>query len=253
MNSSVWDHVMPFLALRFRVHCVDLPGHGYSKPLDAVECTLQKGELAFESQHGLEMLDALVQTLSAQFNGPLNLCGWSIGGLAALRWAQRVPQQVQRLVLVASSPCFMRREDWLFGMAASTLQKFSEELERDHIAMLRRFITLLVSGSTRQRESLVYLRERLFSRGEPDLNALRAGLEILRSVDMRAELPTILQPALLIAGALDQVSAPGATQYMAQVLPHARAVLLAGAAHTPFLSHPEIFLEEITDFLHERI
>jgi pimeloyl-[acyl-carrier protein] methyl ester esterase len=215
---------------------VDLPGHGYSPPLF--------------SGHGLGQLDAIAGVLSAQFNEPLNICGWSLGGLVALRWARLEPQQVQRLVLVASTPCFAEREDWLFGMAAVSLQQFAAELERDHAATLRRFLALQMRGSANERELLADLRSRLFSRGEPDVKALRGGLEILRDTDLRGELVSIRQPALLIAGERDKLTPPQASFYMAQALPDARRVEIAGAAHVPFLSHPEIFVEQITDFLH---
>jgi pimeloyl-[acyl-carrier protein] methyl ester esterase len=232
MHGGIWDNVVPLLAQRFRVHCVDLPGHGMSAPQG--DCSL----------------DTLAGILSAQFDEPLNVCGWSLGGQVALRWARLAPQQVQRLVLVASTPCFTAREDWLFGMAPASLQQFAAELERDHAATLRRFLALQMRGSANERELLTDLRSRLFSRGEPDVNALRGGLEILRDADLRAELSAIHQPTLLIAGERDRLTPPEASFYMAQTLPDARLVEIAGAAHAPFLSHPENFVEQITDFLH---
>ena len=195
-------------------------------------------------------LDIIVDELSAQFDEPLNVCGWSLGGQVALRWAQRAPNQVKKLALVASTPCFTEREDWLFGMAVATLSQFAAELERDHAATLRRFLALQMRGSANERELLTDLRSRLFSRGEPDVNALRGGLEILRDADLRGDLASIHQPALLIVGERDKLTPPEASFYMAQSLPDARAVEIAGAAHAPFLSHPEIFVTQITDFLH---
>ena len=232
MHGGIWDNVVPLLAQRFRVHCVDLPGHGMSAP---------QGDFS---------LDTLAAILSAQFDEPLNVCGWSLGGQVALRWARLAPQQVQQLVLVASTPCFTEREGWLFGMAAASLQQFAAELERGHAATLRRFLALQMRGSANERELLMDLRSRLFSRGEPDVNALRGGLEILRDADLRAELSAIHQPVLLIAGERDKLTPPEASFYMAQTLPDVRVVEIAGAAHTPFLSHPKIFVEKITDFLH---
>jgi pimeloyl-[acyl-carrier protein] methyl ester esterase len=239
MHGGLWDGVVPQLAKQLTVHCVDLPGHGYSNFTSHAA-----------GQSGLELLDSIVDTLSAQFTGPLNVCGWSLGGLVALRWAQLAPQQLQRLVVVASTPCFAEREDWLFGVTGETLQQFSTDLERDHVAMLRRFLTLLVRGGTNERELLADLRTRLFNHGQPDINALRDGLEILRDVDFRAELPCIAQPALLIAGECDKLTPPEASVAMAKKLPNARMVKISGAAHVPFLSEPDFFVEQITDFLH---
>jgi len=268
MHGGLWGSVVPQLAKNFRVHCLDLPGHGYSVlPLGANDTRAEEAgernehnisqsiQLRSPTNTGLqerggEQLDIFVNELSARFTGPLNLCGWSIGGLIAMRWAQLAPQQVQRLVVVASTPCFAERKDWLFGVPAATLRQFSVDLEQDPVAMLRRFLTLLVSGGTNERELLADLRSRLFSHGQPDIQALRDGLAILRDVDFRAELPGIIQPALLIAGECDKLTPPQSSMFMAQALPNARVVKIAGAAHVPFLSQPDLFVELITDFLH---
>lgn len=233
MHGGIWESIVPSLAQHFRVHCVDLPGHGMS------------------ALQGNFTLDALAAELSAQFDEPLNVCGWSLGGMVALRWSRLAPQQVRRLVLVTSTPCFTEREDWLFGMTAEMLQQFAAELERDYAATLRRFLALQVRGGASERELLTDLRVRLFSRGEPDVKALRGGLEILRDADLRAELSAIRQPALVIAGEHDKLTPPEASYYLAQTLSDARIVEVAGAAHAPFLSHPELFAEQIVDFLHE--
>lgn len=232
MHGGIWGSVVPQLAQNFCVHCVDLPGHGMS------------------ALQGDFSLDALAAILAEQFDEPVHVCGWSLGGQVALRWARLAPQQVQRLILVASTPCFAEREDWLFGMPTETLQQFAAELERDHAATLRRFLALQVRGSANERELLADLRARLFSRGEPDVKALRGGLEILRDADLRAELSAIQQPALIIAGERDKLTPPEASYYLAQTLPNARVVEVAGAAHAPFMSHPDIFVEQVMDFLH---
>jgi pimeloyl-[acyl-carrier protein] methyl ester esterase len=244
MHGGIWDNVVPQLSRTFCVHCVDLPGHGLSRY--STSDPLKNSE----EMKGIDQLDDMVDELSNQLDGPLNICGWSLGGLVALRWAKRLPLQVQRLVLVASTPCFAEGQDWKFGMDKETLQQFATELEQSHVATLRRFLALQVRGSLNERELLSELRIGLFSHGEPDINALRGGLGILRDVDLRGELAAIHQPTLLIAGERDKLTPPEASFYMAQAMPDARCAEIAGAAHTPFLSHTEIFVQKITDFLH---
>lgn len=233
MHGGVWADVALRLAADFQVHSVDLPGNGASAALPDTN------------------LDALVQVLSARFGEPLSVCGWSLGGQVALRWAAREPEKVRRLILVASTPCFSERDDWLFGMQSAALEKFAAELEQNHAATLRRFIALQLRGSENERELLLQLRERLFSRGEPDMAALRGGLGILRDADQRAELQSVKQPILIIAGERDKLTPPQASHYMAQAMSAARMVEVKGAAHAPFLSHPEIFVEHLKSFLHE--
>ncbi len=240
MHGGMWDEIAERLAQDFRVLAVDLPGHGYSR---------DTGNGKRETQGG--SLDTIVDELSVNFDEPLTVCGWSLGGQVALRWAAREPQKIKRLALVASTPCFMRREGWECAMAAETLEQFAAALEQDYAATLRRFLALQVRGSANERELLMRLRASLFSRGEPDLGALRSGLEILRDCDLRASLPGIGQPVLVIAGERDTLTPPQASRHAVACLPDARLDIIEGAAHAPFLSHPEIFVDCLKKFLHE--
>ncbi|MDP2806305.1 MAG: pimeloyl-ACP methyl ester esterase BioH [Gallionellaceae bacterium] len=247
MHGGVWAEVAQKLAVNFCVHSVDLPGYGFSVGRDSSR---------LDEDVGINpdlQLRLIVERISAQFDEPVAVCGWSLGGQIALRWAASKPEQVQKLILVASTPCFTQREDWQWGMAAEVLQKFAEELEQNHATTLRRFISLQLRGSENERELLALLRERLFARGEPDMNALRAGLNILRDVDLRSELSQINMPVLIIAGERDKLTPPEASHHMAQVMANAQLEEVKGAAHAPFLSHPEIFIEQVSNFLHERI
>lgn len=252
MHGGVWTDVAGKLAQHFCVLSVDLPGHGASRGKGEEGRERGKsGSPLFSLPSSPFPLDSIVDELAARFDEPLNLCGWSLGGQVALRWAAREPAKVRRLILVASTPCFAERADWSFGMGRAVLDKFSDELEQNHAATLRRFISLQLRGSENERELLSLLRERLFSRGEPDMQALRAGLAILRDVDLRGELRGISQPTLLIAGERDKLTPPAASRYMAQHIPAAQLLELQGAAHAPFLSHPEIFVEHVSRFLCE--
>jgi pimeloyl-[acyl-carrier protein] methyl ester esterase len=235
MHGGVWTDTVRKLATDFQVHCVDLPGHGQSPWI------VDRGS----------RIEDWVDVLTAQFSEPINVCGWSLGGIIAQHWAAREPEKVRRLILVNSTPCFAARADWTFGMPQETLAQFAAELEKNHAATLRRFLALQVRGSEGERELLGAMREKLFSRGEPHLDALRGGLAILRDADLRSALPQIMQPTLVIAGERDKLTPPEASHYLAQSLPSARAVVVAGAAHAPFLSHPEIFIEQVKSFLHE--
>ena len=242
MHGGVWSDVAQRLSADSSVHSVDLPGFGLSVGRVSTR----------QSLVGLKpdlQLDAIVDELSSTFKEPVNVCGWSMGGQVAMHWAVREPSKVKKLVVVTSTPCFTNRDDWSFGLPSEVLEKFAAELEQNHAATLRRFISLQLRGSENERELQTKLREQLFSRGEPDMNALRGGLEILRDADQRSEVAGIEQQTLVIAGQRDKLTPPEASHYLAQVIPHARLVVIEGAAHAPFLSHPDIFVEQVSEFL----
>jgi pimeloyl-[acyl-carrier protein] methyl ester esterase len=93
------------------------------------------------------------------------------------------------------------------------------------------------------------LRRRVLVAGELDNAALRTGLEILRESDLRADVPRIRTPVLLIAGERDALVPAAATAALATGLPQARAHLIERAAHAPFLSHLDEFCSEVRNFL----
>lgn len=261
MHGGMWGPVAEQLAQTHRVHCVDLPGHGYSKlpspaggrgaggeggDQDTLSLTLSRLR---EREHNL--LDEIVAQLSKQFTEQLTVVGWSLGGQIAMRWAQLHPEQVQKLVLVATTPCFVQQVGWSCAMAADTLQEFAASLLQNHALTLKRFLALQLRGSENERELLLDLRACLFANGEPDVNALHGGLEILRDTDMRQQLSSITQHTLAIAGERDTLTPQAASEAMVQALPNASLEVIAGAAHAPFLSHPKIFMQHMTSFLHE--
>lgn len=250
MHGGVWNDAAQKLAADFQVCNVDLPGHGYSGKRETGNVKRSPLSLAGEGARE-RVLEAIVSELSACFSMPVNLLGWSLGGIIAQHWAVREPEKIRRIVLVNSTPCFTVREDWACAMPQETLAQFAVELEQDHAATLRRFLALQVRGSENERELLGTLRKKLFDRGEPHLEALRGGLAILRDADLRSTLSQITQPALVIAGERDRLTPSEASHYLARSLPHARAVVVEGAAHAPFLSHPGIFNDLVENFLHE--
>jgi len=218
MHAGVWGGLARELSPHFRVHAVNLPGYGASATCEPY--TLEK----------------MAAVLAQQMPQRCLVCGWSLGGQVALTWAGMAPQQVARLALIATTPCFSRRADWPHAVEASVLQAFAEELQADYAGTLKRFLSLQALGDARARQVALQLRESLFTRGEPDAAALGQGLEILLHADFRGRLSAVAQPALVLHGDRDTLTPPAAGEYLGRSLPNARIVKLHGAAHAPFVS-----------------
>lgn len=234
MHGGLFTSLVPALAVRYRVAVVDLPGHGHSATVP------------------LRSLDDAMQVLDARFRDahePLRVLGWSMGGALALHWARHEPARIERLVLVGSTPRFITASDWPHAMAPATLQRFGDELAVAYRLTLQRFLTLQVQGSDSGRAALHALRDALFARGEPSPQHLRDALVMLRSIDVRDDLPHIAAPTLVVAGERDTLTPAAASAWMATALPDARLVTIPGAAHAPFLSHRAAFDAAVLPFL----
>lgn len=232
MHSGVWEDVVEGLLDHHRVTVLDLPGHGYSRLLEA----------------GHALNDLAVAVLAA---APISATwiGWSLGGLVAQQAALIAPERVSRLALVNSTPCFVQRPDWPHGIALPVLRRFAEELRQDHRAVLKRFIALEVHGSEHASAQLKQLKAMLFQHGEPDVAALEDGLAILETSDLRGELSRIQCPTLLLMGQRDQLVPAGAGEALLQLLPDAQLHVFPRAGHAPFFSHLQEFVTELQAFL----
>ncbi len=235
LHAGLFAPIVPALARQHRVHAVDLPGHGRSDPLQPWT------------------LGAVVDALERRFAkaDAVSVLGWSLGGAVALAWARRVPSRIARLVLVTTTPKFVAALDWPHAMSAQTLDRFADELRVAFKPALLRFLSLQVQGSDEGRAVLAALRHELFVRGEPDPEVLADALATLRAIDLRDDIAHLRQPALVITGARDTLAPPAAGAWLAQTLPAGRLHSLQGAAHTPFLSHRDAFLDVALPFLRD--
>lgn len=237
MHSGFWRPLVPRLTDRFRVHMVDLPGHGYSAPV--VPYALDA------------LVAAAIEALPEMAGRSLTLLGWSLGGAVAMRWARTEPDRVRALVLTGATPCFVRKADWPHAMSGQTLRQFGDELAVSYWLTLQRFVTLQAPGSDRGRTTLAQLRGYSVERSGPSPAVLRAGLELLAVIDLRSEIAAIHQPALVIVGDRDTLTPPAASRWLASALPNAKLAPIPGAAHAPFLSHPEAFTAALARFTDE--
>jgi pimeloyl-[acyl-carrier protein] methyl ester esterase len=237
MHSGVWLPLLPRLLDRYRVHRIDLPGHGYSSSVAPFDVAALADAVA-----------AAVSVLpDVAVTAPV-VMGWSLGGLVALEWARVRPAHLRALLLVAATACFVQRADWPHAMAPATLAQFGDEFAASYRRTLLRFLTLQVQGSDHGRAALASLRNHLFDRGEPDPQTLHAGLALLAATDLRGAVAGIEAPTLVIGGDRDTLVPSDSLRWLAATLPRATLALIPGAAHAPFLSHPDDFVVALNRF-----
>lgn len=232
LHGGIWQPVADALAARLRVHALDLPGFGRS-PWDATRADLE-GWARRVAEH-------LPQRCS--------LVGWSLGGQVALRIASLFPERVPKLVLVATTPRFVAKRDWPHGMAPATFTAFAQQVGKDWRGAVQDFLSLQVRGDGQPLDTLRELKRVVFQHGEPSPAALAAGLEILRTADLRDELARVRAATLVISGRHDRLTPPGAGEAIAAAIAGARHLCIERAAHAPFISHREQFVAEVDAFL----
>ena len=231
MNAGVWLPLLPHLE-QFNVTVVELPGHGRQAWVE-----------------GGTSLQSWCDSVLSQAPERAVRCGWSLGGQVALQAALNHPDRVSSLLMIAATPCFTLRPDWSHGVPAEVFDQFARQLSGDIDGTLKRFLTLQTLGTRNRKSDLARLRSALDRRPRARAVALEAGLDLLLDNDLRQQLAQVEQPQLWLQGERDALVPETATESIGELVRNGRVEIVSGAAHAPFLSHPDHCAREITGFL----
>jgi len=233
-NSAVWHTVADELIKEYRVTLIDLPGFGRSADV--------KSDYDMNS-----LVELLVKVI------PKNsiLLGWSMGGLIAQAIALKYPQHLKKMILLASNAQFMASESWPSAMKASVLDGFIDDLVGNFKRALQVFLMLQAQGGDNARDVIRELKEKLFAHGEPDEDALRGGLMLLKNTSFASQLEDFKLPVYLMYGRLDMMVPLGAAEAMVEKMPQSKLYVFENSAHAPFISHYDEFIKVLKGYILE--
>jgi len=227
-DRSYWAATVGPLAVRHRVITVDARGFGESPAA---------GPFAIA-----DLADDLAALLEALGVGAAAVVGLSMGGYAALAFAQRHPARLAALVLADTRAAADSAETRRAREEARALIESSGS----SIYLDRSLPRLLAPDAPPA--LLARVRALAETRGE----RIVVGLAALRDrPDRTAELAAIRSPTLVIGGARDQVVPLEEMRGMSTAIPGARFVALDGVGHLASLEAPAPFEAALQAFLGE--
>jgi pimeloyl-ACP methyl ester carboxylesterase len=234
IDHREWDAQLQGLADRFTVIAWDTPGCGASSDPPS----------SFRMPDYGRTLASFVEALGV---GPAHVGGLSWGSTLALELYRQRPHLVRSLVLTAAYA------GWAGSLSseevASRLNGLLHDLdERPMDEWLREFLPTLVTDRAPEemRASLLDAMTSA-SRGE----GIRPMLHAMAEADLRAVLPTIAVPTLLLYGELDVRSPLAVAEEMQRTIPGSRLEILPGAGHQSNVETPDRFNEAVRRFLLE--
>ena len=230
LNAQVWRYTAERLAPHFCLHLIDQPGYGRSEGFGAMT------------------LEEMAEIVLAAAPEKAAWLGWSLGGLVASQIALTAPQRVEKLITVASSPCFAAQDDWP-GIRPDVLHGFQHQLSEDFQRTVERFLALQTLGSDSARQDARLLKSIVLGLPMPGVEVLNGGLEILRSVDLRQPMTALTMPLLRVYGALDGLVPRKVVPLLDELWPQSRSEIMGKASHAPFISHPDAFCSIVESFL----
>ena len=176
------------------------------------------------------------------------LVGWSLGGMLALELAHHFPAQIEKVILVGSTACFIKREDYAAGLPPVLVKRLLKKLRLDCRETQRAFYRLMFSPAEQKEAQTFAASVAPLMSGIPEAT-LAHGLAYLLDTDLRPLLPRITVPCHIIHGLADGICPFAAGQYMAAQLPRARLHSLA-AGHIPFYTRPAEFQALLEECIH---
>lgn len=230
LDHSMWDDANLDETV-VRIIAPDLPGFGLSPP---------RGETATMEQYA----DDLAGLLDALAIDKAVLCGLSMGGYIALQFQRKYRERLKALILcdtraAADTPEAARARG---VMVERVLREGADPIIETMLPKL------LAEKTKRENPQLIERLQRMVA--GTDRRGIAAALRGMAArPDMTAVLPGISCPTLIIVGGEDGITPPIEMRSMAEAIPNAKYVEIAGAGHLAPLEAPAAVSLAIGDFL----
>lgn len=243
-DHRMWDTQFFALAEEYDVIRYDLRGYGQSLSGETVDPkqVMQSGQEYHHSQD----LYILLRTLAVE---AATLIGSSLGGSVAIDFALEQPAMTQGLVLIGTVPSGYE----LSGAVPVTLQHFVGAYQSGNLAQAAELATQLwFDGPQRRPEQM---NPALRAEVKTMISDVLAGSALDFGEQHPAVRPAvkhlheIMAPTLVVIGDLDEENVQEAANLLADEIPMADQVIIAGAAHLPNLEKPDEFYRVVYDFL----
>jgi len=230
-DLSMWDQLAEDLAPDYRVVRYDHRGQGGSE--------VAGGPYTMD-----QLIDDAARLVHEAASGPVVWVGVSMGGMVGQGLAARHPELVRGVVIANSTAFYPPEGQEVWRQRIDTVARAGMAGILDG-AMARfftdRFRADFPDEAARFRSVL----------GKADTKGYIATCEALLNLDLRAELPSIRCPALVIAGRQDMGTPPAMSEAIAAAVPGSTLVMIADAAHLSPIEQPEAFAGHVRRFLRE--
>ena len=231
MSGKIWDEFSKLMTSENKLYIIDLPGMGKSELINPYK------------------IDNIINEIPGLIPEKVTIIGWSLGGQIAMKYYLKFPKSVSYLVCLSSTPCFIKKPGWEFGVSINFFSRFKKELLNNWQKTLRKFFLLQIKEDDEKERILKKLENSFMGDQPPKKEGLERALEILEEIDIRNDIKNINIPTLIISGKKDTISNYKASMWMHSQIKGSKIFIFDSAGHIPFIDYQRKCFELIEEFL----
>ena len=232
VNSKIWVSLVDELKLFASVYLIDLPGMGGSSSISPYT------------------LDNIAKEIKSNVpKKKFNILGWSLGGQVAMSMAIRMPEIIEKLILMSTTPCFVEKKDWPYGVNKQFFLDFEMEAKQNLNNTLMKFFLIQTRDINDSKNVMRFLKNTFIEIRDDNKSGMQSALNVLKETDLRNEVKKIDKPTLIISGDKDRLTSLKSSIWLYEKIKRAKLKEIKGANHMPFISHRETMTESVKKFL----
>lgn len=188
-----------------------------------------------------DSIPAMAQALLVEHEGPLVLCGASMGGMIAMEAARQAPQRIRGLALLGTTA--QPESDVMRRLREAAIEMFAQDRVAEVIGPN---VAFAFHPDNAPALAPAYL-EFVLRAGAGQL--IRQNRAVTGRPDARAHLPAVRCPTLVLCGDADRLAPPECSREIADLVPDAQLVMVQDCGHMLTMERPEVVNATLTAWL----
>jgi sigma-B regulation protein RsbQ len=235
-DQNMWRLLAPHFAETHTCILLDLVGSGLSdlQAYDRNKYDTLRGHAA-----------DLCEVLAAVTTAPAICVGHSVSAMIGLLANLQSPDQFLAQVMVGPSPCYVNDGDYVGGFTRADIESLLQTMEANYLGWSSNMAPAIM-GAPDQPELATELTNS-FCRTDPEIARHFARVTFLS--DLRAELPKLQAPTLVLQCSDDIIAPRTVGEYLRRQIPNCTLRVIDNVGHCPHLSAPGASAEAIEQFI----
>jgi len=235
-DQNMWRFIVPAFADTHRIVLFDYVGCGRSD-LNAFQ-PHRYDNLDGYAQDLLEVCDALALEHAI-------LVAHSVSAMIGLLASIRGPSRFSSLIMVAPSPRYINDPPYVGGLERNDVEGLLSLMDHNYIGWASMLAPMVMANP--DQPDLARELEQSFCSTDPV--AAKAFANATFFADNRADLPRISIPALILQVKEDAIAPMEVGRYMHDRMPGSTLSVIDATGHCPHMSHPELTVRAMREFM----